>query len=236
MRLFRRGKVWYVHVYEHGVRRQVSTRCHDRKAAEARARELERDAADPDLAATKSSTLSDAIKLLVDDRAALAKAGKRSADTVSFYRAKASHWIRVLEMGGDAEGAYVPFPLARLTARTVDEFITARRNEGAGENTISKELVALRVALKLARRAGIWRGDPGAILPVNFAPEYKPRERHPPPQGGGPIEASIRTRPRDGSRGHPPPQGGGPIEAATSAINARRIKKMPSTSAGRRPH
>ena len=34
MRLFKRGQVWHVYVYENGVRVQRSTPCHDRKAAE----------------------------------------------------------------------------------------------------------------------------------------------------------------------------------------------------------
>jgi len=45
------------------------------------------------------------------------------------------------------------------------------------DHTISKEVVALRSALKLARRAGLWEGDPGAICPHAFSPEYVPRKR-----------------------------------------------------------
>jgi len=45
------------------------------------------------------------------------------------------------------------------------------------DHTIAKELVALRAALKLAKRRGIWKGDPAEVLPVGFAPEYKPRNR-----------------------------------------------------------
>jgi hypothetical protein len=37
-----------------------------------------------------------------------------------------------------------PFHLAKLTARHVDQYISTRRLEGAGENTISKELITLR--------------------------------------------------------------------------------------------
>jgi integrase len=59
----------------------------------------------------------------------------------------------------------------------VDAFITKRREEGASENTISKELVTLRAALKLAKRAGIWKGDVETVLPSGFAPEYKPKQR-----------------------------------------------------------
>ena len=59
----------------------------------------------------------------------------------------------------------------------MDRYISQRRSEGAVEGTIYKELVTLRTALKLARRAGLWRGDPPEVFPVAFAPEYKPRER-----------------------------------------------------------
>ena len=52
-----------------------------------------------------------------------------------------------------------------------------REGRHVTESTISKELVALRAALKLARRAAIWDGDPAEILPVGFAPEYQPRTR-----------------------------------------------------------
>jgi hypothetical protein len=53
----------------------------------------------------------------------------------------------------------------------------ARTGRRVSDHTISKEVVALRAALKLARRAGLFEGDPGAICPHGFAPEYEPRER-----------------------------------------------------------
>ncbi len=61
MRLFKRGDTWYCHVYENGVRRQRSTYCHDKKAAELVARQYERDAADPDHAAARDATLTQAL-------------------------------------------------------------------------------------------------------------------------------------------------------------------------------
>jgi len=175
MRLTKRGQVWYVHVYEHGRRVQRSTRCHDRKAAEVRARELERDAADPAYAAAAKATLSDALQLLLVERREQAAAGRRSFETVHFYENKAGHLVRVLETAED--GVYVPFPLAGLHARHVDGFISRRRAEAAHEATIAKELVTLRAALKLAVRAGLWTGNPAAVLPIAFAPEYRPRDR-----------------------------------------------------------
>lgn len=175
MRLFRRGKVWYTWAYdEHGERIQRSTRCHDRKAAEVVARDLERSAADPDHAAQEGALLVDALTLLVEDRQARSDAGTRSSETVVYYQRKTGHLRRFF---GDG------FRLAALRARDVDGYIARRRQEPedsekkTSESTIAKELGALGAALRLAKRAGIWKGDVDAILPVGFSPEYEPRKR-----------------------------------------------------------
>ncbi len=175
MRVFKRGRVWYAQVYEDGVRVQRSTQCHDRKAAEVRAREFERDAADPAHAAAAKASLSDALQLLLTQRREQAAAGRRSFETVRFYETKAGHFVRLLETAED--GSYTPFPLASLQARHVDAYISQRRSEGVREATIAKELVTLRAALKAAVRAGLWFGNPAAVLPIAFAPEYRPRDR-----------------------------------------------------------
>ena len=176
MEIYKRGDTWHCSFYDsRGQRIRRSTQCTDRKAAEARARQWERDAADPEYAARRDATLDDALKLLLRDREEQARAGRRSADTTVFYRKKAGHLVRVFET--NAEGTRTPFHLTRLAPREVDRYVSQRRAEGAGESTIHKELVTLRAALKLARRAGIWSGDPAAIVPIAFAPDYKPRSR-----------------------------------------------------------
>jgi len=176
MELFKRGDTWHCTYYDAlGRRVRRSTQCTDRKAAEARARLWERDAADPEHAARRNATLGDALSLLLRTREEQARAGRRSAETALFYRHKAGHLTRVFET--DANGAPVPYPLLRLLPREVDRYVSQRREEGASESSIHKELVTLRAALKLARRAGLWNGDPAALLPVAFAPEYKPRSR-----------------------------------------------------------
>jgi integrase len=181
MRLFRRGgaRTWYATFYENGVRLQRTTKCTDRKAAESVARQWERDAADPESATLTAATLSDALTLLLKTRAEEVQAGRRSQGTFAFYKTKCGHLTRVFEH--DETGAFTGFRLATLKARDVDGFISTRRTEGAAENTIAKEIIALRAALKLARRAGLWRGDPAAVCPIAFAPEYKPRTRYLPP-------------------------------------------------------
>jgi site-specific recombinase XerD len=129
---------------------------------------------------------------LLQARKEQVSAGRKSEATFGFYREKTGHWLRVL--GED-------FPLAQLSATDVDRYITHRRSEWSvpprapvldqpgnvlkparsgrhvTDHTIAKELVALRAALKLAKRRGIWKGDPAEVLPVGFAPEYKPFER-----------------------------------------------------------
>ena len=174
--LFRRGKIWYGFVWENGTRRMHSTRCTDKAAAETVFRQLQRTAADPDHARAQTGTLTVAIQLLLSTREEQVTAGRRSEKTVDFYRKKSGHLIRILE-GVPEEGTYKPFPLHTLRAHHVDAYISRRRAEEVGENTISKELVTLRAALKLAKRAGLWKGDLGEILPVAFSPEYQPRER-----------------------------------------------------------
>ncbi|MEI8256239.1 MAG: hypothetical protein WCJ30_11265, partial [Deltaproteobacteria bacterium] len=185
MRLFRRrddkGRPigpWHAQFFDaEGVRHEKSTRAFDKKAAEDIARQWERDAADPDHAASRSATLSDALDLLLRDRSSKVLAGKRSEETVKFYRRKAGHVVRLFEQP-DVAKARVPFLLKTLRPKHVDDFIDQRRIEGAGEHTIHKEITTLRAALKLAKRRDMWFGDVDAIIPPGFSPEYKPRERN----------------------------------------------------------
>jgi integrase len=175
VRLFRRRKggkptgPWYAWGYDHrGQRWSESTKQIDEKAAREIARELERRHASPAAARAAQATLKDAVTLLLAHRRGAAKAGKRSDATVTFYEQKTGHWRRIL---GDG------YALADLDADAVDRVIAERREDKASESTISKELVALRCALKLAVRAGIWQGNPAAVLPVGFSAGYEPRTR-----------------------------------------------------------
>jgi Phage integrase family len=45
------------------------------------------------------------------------------------------------------------------------------------DTTIAKELVVLRKSLRLAIRAGAWRGRVEEVIPVAFSPGYEPRKR-----------------------------------------------------------
>jgi site-specific recombinase XerD len=174
-RLFKRGRVWYGWVYEDGRRVTRTTKCRDRNAAEAVVRQWERDAAAPDHAAARTATLSTALQLLLRLDEEEVAAGRRSRDTVDFHETKAGHLVRIFET--NEHGERVGFPLARLRAFDVDTYIPRRRAEGAADTTISKELVVLRKSLRLAIRAGLWRGRVDEVIPVAFSPGYEPRKR-----------------------------------------------------------
>lgn len=172
MRLYKRGKTWWAAIYAGGERIRVSTRCHDRAAAESVARQLERDAADPGSAAARRATLGDALKLLLEEREAEASAGRKSQDTVDFYRKKAVRLCQILE--GD-DDHYQPLLLSDVDAAKVDEYVAARRADRVKDHTIQKELVTLRAALKIALRRGLWRGELAEVMPHNFSPQAEPK-------------------------------------------------------------
>jgi integrase len=92
----------------------------------------------------------------------------RAEGTLNSYRVKVGHLLRLL--GAETR-------LARVDARAVDSFIETRLKEGAARHTIQKELVALRGALKVAKRRGDFKGDIGAVMPDGFSSGYKPRVR-----------------------------------------------------------
>src|SRR5512132_3683189 len=88
MHLRQRGKIWYGTVYdEHGNRDERSTGCTDKAAARAVLATWEREAA--------ATTLNDALTLLLEDRAARVTNGDGSKETVSFYKKKSGHLVRV---------------------------------------------------------------------------------------------------------------------------------------------
>ena len=163
-RLNKRGDTWWTTFYVDGRRVRVSTGCRDRKAAELRARELERRAVDPTHAAANETTLRSALEAVLPDRAAKG----RAEGTISMYRSKAGHLVRLL--GADLQ-------LARVDAAAVDRFVEARLAEGAARSTIHKELTTLRVALKIALRRGLWTGRIEAVMPEGFSLEYVPKQR-----------------------------------------------------------
>ena len=150
MRLYRRGKTWWCWVYQDGRRVCLSTRCHDRKAAEAVARDYERRAADPVHAAAQETTLDSALS-----------AYRREVSTQSASAGTAHYYLK--KHGQLVRGLGPQTPLARITAQDVARYRGLRRSEGVAEATISKEVGALRTVLRWARHQGLWQGEPAAV-------------------------------------------------------------------------
>lgn len=162
MRLYKRGPVWYCSVYVNGQRRQFSTRCHDKVAAQAVARQYERDAAHPAAAAERTETVGTALDRIVGQRVESGQHG-----TAAFYRVKAGQLL--LGLGVDTR-------LGTLTRQHLEAYVSRRRAHGVSSSTIHKELVTFGVALRESKRAGLWSGEVDALVP-RVAPGYRPGTR-----------------------------------------------------------
>jgi len=144
----------------------------DRKTAEILAIKMEREAVEraeyPEKHLQATATLSQALDLLLKDRAGRVRSGKTSSATVGCYNSKR----KVLEtaLGKDSL-------LRELCGKTIDDYIDGRRKLGRKDTTVFKEIVTLRCALKLAKRCGMWNGEIDRVFPVGFSSAYKPRSR-----------------------------------------------------------
>lgn len=177
------GRYYYAHwwVWSPSERRRVryrkSTHQTVKSAAQATADQWEREATDPDAAARAAETLGGAIARWLASITTRVDGGQLARGTGHCYRVKAGNLARVFEHRGDPTAARVALPLASITAEHVDAYVATRAEEGARPHTIHKELTALRCALKLSRKLRKWQGDPAAVLPEHYGPQYEPRER-----------------------------------------------------------
>lgn len=171
MQLRKRGEKWYLRGTVNGERIEKCSGLTDKKAAEAWAREYQRDLADPERAARRVAeafTVQQAVDLTLARHLAEHRAGNLAAASVEFYERKLG---RVLDgLGPDT-------PLALIDARAVDDYIAKRRADDASQHTIAKELHQLEVTLRLAKRRDLWHGDVDKVMPVDFSPRYEPKTR-----------------------------------------------------------
>lgn len=162
--LYKRGAIWWAWYYLGGQQVRFSTRCRDRRAAEAVLRDRERRAAGeaqgPE-AAQAGHTVDDALEALLQARKAK-RGGVRSKPEES----RAGQLSRLLGQH-DVEV---------LTLAQVVGYVEARGKEGKKDITIHKELTLLRLALRLATRRGLMRQSIEALFP-DHSPHYQPRER-----------------------------------------------------------
>lgn len=176
MQLRRRGEKWYLRGTFNGQRIEVCTGLTDKRAAEAWAREYQRDLADPGAAArraARATTVAQALNLATAHHVGEHRAGNIADATLDYYTRKLGVLLSTL---GDAPDGS-PALLCDLTASAVDRYVATRRAEEASQHTIAKELHQMEFALKLAKRAGLWEGDVEAVMPVAFSPRYEPRTR-----------------------------------------------------------
>lgn len=163
MRLYLRGKVWWIAWYEGGVEVRKSTKETSRKLAGLHLRRWQRDAADPSYStAYEASVASAAGRFLREIRAE----GK-AAGTVNMYACKVRHVVQLLGRR----------KLRDINHDHVLEYITTREAEGAAHHTIHRELTALRRILKSASRVKEFTRDVGSVLP-KYAARYVPRTRN----------------------------------------------------------
>jgi len=166
--LYRRkdSPYWWCNVYDaNGVRRPKSTRCTDKRAAEAKRRFLERQAQDPKgypSPHATSHTVEDALNYFVEHGCE-----GRAPRTVECYEQKGSQVSRLI---GDEE-CYA------LTAETFSGFIAKRDEEGAARETVRKEIVVLRQALTLAETRELAPEGISRLVP-RMKVLYKPRKRN----------------------------------------------------------
>lgn len=161
-RLFRRGQRWFAWVPKPGGgTRRVATHCTDRKAAERRAAQLEREALDPSHAAANRVSTNEACAEFFESR----ERRGRSAGTLHHYGVKLGHVVRLM-----------PERLCRVDARACEDFITKRLAEGAAQTTVKKELRALGAVLRHSKRTGLYEGDVDSVIP-ELEDTYRPRKR-----------------------------------------------------------
>lgn len=182
MYLYKRGRIWWCripHPAGGGKRLRISTQCRDRKAAELKARELERQSVDPTYRASNETTVARACD-------AFLKEGRErdlSAATIKFYEGTTRHVVRVL--GADTS-------LVRVDAALVRAMADARLAEGASQHTVKKELVTLHGVLSLAKHNEQYHRDPRDVMPRRFSAKYVPRTGYLPHELAWPFIESFQ--------------------------------------------
>ena len=162
MRIYRRGEVYWCQFRG----KRFSLGVTDRKAAEAKFREVQRADADPNYRPPDETTLGEALKLFV----AKQQERGRAQGTLDMYDRHVRHLVRVL-------GEHTP--LASIEAREVDDYLSTRYDEGAASTSRWKELCTLRGCLKLMRRHKRYPHALDEVMPEEFeGRESTPGDRH----------------------------------------------------------
>lgn len=153
----RKGSPYYwTWVYDGSRRVRISTKCTDRKAALAKAAELQRQNASPG-SEHANRTVADALLAYCE------APSDRAEATTQAYRQRA---LNIAAIIGRVR-------LAQLGVQHLERYITERR---AAKGTMRVELGVLRMALKYARRRG-WPAPHSDDLDVSIPGDDSPRAR-----------------------------------------------------------
>lgn len=164
-RLYRRGDTWWCRVRNAAGRTiRKSTRCRDYQAAVVVAAEFERAAASTTHATAEETAFQGCVN---DYLADLVRRG-RSKATIEIAQQKTGHMLRLWGKS---------FPMGRISARVVTEYIDKRLSESASRFTVKKELGHLGQVLRIARHHGVFHLDPERVVPPYFSGEHRPRTR-----------------------------------------------------------
>lgn len=148
-----------------------------RTTAEHGVRPHPRENAEPPHAARGCATLTQALQRFLERCEGEGRARRRAPATLAAYRQMAGHLTRVLET--DGTGQDTQRPIAAFGRDDVRRYVRQRREEGAADLTVARELVPLRGALRLAAEERAWRGDLRAVFAGGVAPRARPRVRWP---------------------------------------------------------
>lgn len=161
------SKVWWAFIpVSNGRRPRESTKQIDERLAHL----WYLDRVKSDIVEAKAEiTLGDALAGRRSER----RVAGRAEGTLHCYKVKGAALERVLGR---------EMPLSKITAKTVDAYISQRlrgdtEHDPVERATIYKELVALRGAMKLARRQGYACPAVDEVMPLDFSGQSKAKER-----------------------------------------------------------
>lgn len=161
LHLYKRGLVWWARGSDGGVKFRKSTRETSEWKAKRIRDKWERELLDPSHFRAHNATVATAAERWMREIKT-----SMNPETVRFYDCKIRHVVRVLG----------PVRLAIMSTdghARVLKYIERREGEGASTHSVHRELTALRLTLRSAKRAREFPGDPRETIP-RYKSGYEP--------------------------------------------------------------
>lgn len=158
LQLYKRGDIWWVRGSDAGVKVRRSTKERSESKAKRLRDRWERELLDPTHFRADKATISSAAERWLKEINV-----EMNPETVRFYDSKVRHVVRLLGR----------VKLSRVTHARVLEYINERTKEGSHPHSVHRELTALRLTLRSAKRAKEFAGDPRDVIP-KFKSGYVP--------------------------------------------------------------